>query len=210
MKKEMSTRQLILTILKRTEAQTVANLAVDLGITEMAVRRHIKELEKEELIISNQIRQAMGRPTYKYSLTEKGKESFPRNYVDLSLTILKDIEQISGQELVSQVFSKRKDRLFEKYNDDMQGTFAERVEALAKIQSENGYMVEYEQKEDGSFEFTEYNCPIAQVAKEYPIACQCEHELFKRLLKTEDIERQSCMAKEDSNACVYKIKKKIT
>ncbi|MCK0472730.1 metalloregulator ArsR/SmtB family transcription factor [Halalkalibacter sp. APA_J-10(15)] len=206
MKKETSTRQLILSILKRNEEQTIADLANKLGITEMAVRRHIKDLEKEEIIESCLKRQTMGRPTYIYSLTEKGKESFPRNYSDLSIGILKDIEQLSGKELVDQVFEKRRDRLFTNYAIEMDGSFKERIEALARIQSENGYMVEYKEVEDGSFEFTEYNCPIAQVAKEYPVACKCEHELFKKLLQTDEVERTSCIAKEGSTSCVYKIK----
>lgn len=206
MKKEESTRQLIMSILKRNGEQTIAELAAQLHITEMAVRRHIKELEKEQLIVSFLKRQSIGRPTYTYSLTEKGKESFPRNYSDLSLGILKDIEQLSGGKLVDQVFEKRRERLYLNYSSEMAGSFKERVESLARIQSENGYMVEYKEEKDGSFKFTEYNCPIAQVAKEYPVACQCEQELFKQLLQTDEVERKSCMAKEGSTSCVYKIK----
>ncbi|GAE33271.1 helix-turn-helix transcriptional regulator [Halalkalibacter akibai] len=207
MKKETnSTRQVILTLLKRQKELTVSALATELELTEMAVRRHLRELEKDQLISSRVEKQAMGRPIHRYFLTEKGNESFPRNYNELSLGILQDLEQLSGSEIVDQLFEQRKERLYKKYEVDITGSFEERIEALAKIQSEGGYMVEYKKTEDGSFEFVEYNCPIAQVAKEYPIACSCEQELFKKLLKTNSVERTSCIAKENSTCCVYKLK----
>ncbi len=205
-KETNSTRQVILTLLKRQKELTVSALATELELTEMAVRRHLRELEKDQLISSRVEKQAMGRPIHRYFLTEKGNESFPRNYNELSLGILQDLEQLSGSEIVDQLFEQRKERLYKKYEVDITGSFEERIEALAKIQSEGGYMVEYKKTEDGSFEFVEYNCPIAQVAKEYPIACSCEQELFKKLLKTNSVERTSCIAKENSTCCVYKLK----
>jgi predicted ArsR family transcriptional regulator len=201
-----STRQVILTLLKRNQELTVSSLATTLDVTEMAVRRHLRELERDELISSRLEKQAMGRPIHKYFLTDKGSETFPRNYSDLSLGILQDVERLSGSKMVDQLFEQRRDRLFEKYEADIQGTFRERVEALARIQSQAGYMVEYKELEDGTFEFIEYNCPISQVAKEYPIACTCEQQLFKRLLVTEHVERKSCIAKENTPCCVYKVK----
>ncbi|WP_088103984.1 helix-turn-helix transcriptional regulator [Halalkalibacter urbisdiaboli] len=202
-----STRETILTMLKQRKEQTVSELAKDLGLTEMAVRRHLQGLEVEGLIEARIVRQSMGRPLHKYFLTEQGKESFPRNYGSLTVDFLKDLEELSGQEVITQLFEKRKERLQEKYIQTMNGTFEERVEALAKIQNENGYMVEVEKQEDGTFRFTEYNCPIAKVAKEYPVACSCEHELFQVLLNTDDIQQVSCVAKEDSTCCEYMLKK---
>lgn len=204
--KETNTRQIILTLLKRNQEQTVSALATELGVTEMAVRRHLQGLEKDGFIESRIERQAMGRPTYKYSLTAKGDERFPRNYGDLSLSILKDLEQMSGNEMVDRLFEKRRDRLREKYETKVKGSLSERVKALARIQNENGYMVDYKQLEDGSYEFIEYNCPISQVAKEYPVACNCEQQLFNKLLETADVERKSCIAKENTNCCVYRLK----
>ncbi|MCL7748932.1 helix-turn-helix transcriptional regulator [Halalkalibacter alkaliphilus] len=201
-----STRQVILTLLKRNQELTVSTLATELEVTEMAVRRHLRELEKEKLIDSRLEKQAMGRPIHKYYLTEKGSETFPRNYSDLSLGILQDVEQLSGSQMVDQLFEQRRERLYEKYEAEIKGSFAERIAALARVQSEGGYMVEYKELDDGEYEFIEYNCPIAQVAKEYPIACTCEQQLFKRLLKTDHVERKSCIAKENTSCCIYKVK----
>ncbi|WP_227521929.1 helix-turn-helix transcriptional regulator [Bacillus solitudinis] len=204
----MATRDIILTMLKQSGEKTVSEIAKNLGVTEMAVRRHLQALEKDGLIEARVEKQTMGRPLHRFFLTDAGQESFPRNYGSLSVDFLQDLEQISGQEVINQLFKKRKEKLQDKYLPAMKGTFEERVQALARIQNENGYMVELEQREDGTYKFIEYNCPIAKVAKQYPVACSCEHELFQELLDTSDIQQISCVAKENSTCCVYTLKKK--
>ncbi|WP_031311675.1 helix-turn-helix transcriptional regulator [Alkalihalophilus marmarensis] len=203
-----STRQVILVMLKKSQQLTVSEIAEQLEITEMAVRRHLQGLEKEGLIESRLERQPMGRPTHKYSLTLKGEESFPRNYGNLSLEFLQDLEQLSGTEMIEKLFEQRRERLLDKYSTAVTGSFEERVETLARIQNESGYMVEVEKQDDGTYRFVEYNCPIAQVATAYPVACNCEQKLFKSLLDTDEIEREECMAKMDTAGCVYVLKEK--
>ena len=206
MRKEGSSRQTILLMLKRHKERTVAELAKGLGITEMAVRKYLHSLEREGVIESRIERQAMGRPSHHYFLTLKGEESFPRQYCDLSLQMLQDLEELSGSDIVAQLFEKRKERLHDKYVMHVTGSFNERIKALARIQSDNGYMVEYEKMEDGSYRFIEYNCPIARIAKRYPVACSCELQLFKQLLKTNHVVQVTCMAKDGGNCCTYSIR----
>ncbi|GAF64927.1 helix-turn-helix transcriptional regulator [Alkalihalobacillus trypoxylicola] len=207
MKKENSTRSMILSLIKRHRERTVSELAKELNITEMAVRRHLQSLEQDRLIEARIEKRSMGRPSYKFFLTDEGEESFPRNYGGLSVEFLKDIEAINGNEMVEELFEKRRERLEAKYNQLVTGSFEERIEALAKIQDDNGYMVEWGQKDTDTFTFIEYNCPIAKVAKDYHVACSCEKKLFQTLLGTEDIVRDTCAAKENATACQYTIKK---
>ncbi|WP_059105866.1 helix-turn-helix transcriptional regulator [Shouchella shacheensis] len=203
----VSTRGVILNMLKRNREQTVAELAVGLNVTEMAVRRHLGGLEQEGLIAGVTIRQAIGRPKQKYSLTFKGEEQFPRKYGDLSLGLLQDLEEMSGTDVVNQLFERRKEKLYEQYKGLMKGSFEERVAALAAIQDENGYMVEWEQAE-GTITFVERNCPIAVIAKEFPIACVCERKLFEELLDTEHVKRISCIAEDNGDTrCEYIVKR---
>ncbi len=205
-KQTRSTRQIILSLIKRHRERTVSEIAVELKVTEMAVRRHLQGLENDGLIQARLEKQSMGRPSYKYYLTEAGEESFPRNYGSLSLEFLKDLEALNGNKVIEELFEKRRERLEQKYQQLVQGTLEERVAALAKIQDESGYMVEWNQTDEDTFQFVEYNCPIAKVAKDYHVACSCEQKLFQNLLQTENITRETCAAKEDS-ACVYTIKK---
>ncbi len=73
-----STRQAVLLLLKTKGPSSVGDLARELGITEMAVRRHLTSLERDDSIRSNIVRQPMGRPAHIFSLTEVGENLFPK------------------------------------------------------------------------------------------------------------------------------------
>lgn len=210
MGKQVSTRDQILNLLKVNKQLTVSEMSKHLDITEMAVRRHLNTLERDNIIETNLLRQAMGRPTNVYFLTKSGQEMFPRNYAPLTVDLLRDIEDLSGQEMVDQLFERRKDRLKEKYADRITGhkTLDDKVAELAKLQNENGYMVEWEKDCEGNYIFKEYNCPISEIAQEYPVACSSELSLFQELLGTDEVDCDVCMAVDNEPYCFYKIKPK--
>ena len=68
------------------------DLAKELEITEMAVRRHIQTLERDKLIRSDVKKQTMGRPSKVYQLAECGENLFPKRYKEFSLEILKGLK----------------------------------------------------------------------------------------------------------------------
>lgn len=205
MTKELSsTRDQILHMLKVKGGLSVSEMASQLGITEMAVRRHLNTLERDNLIQSTLVRQAMGRPTHVYSLSPEADERFPRNYQDLALDFLTDIQETEGVDKIDQLFRRRENRLEQHYRSHMQGDLEERVAALAELQNERGYMVEWEKDENGTYVLREFNCPIAQIAQQFQQACNCELSLFRRVLDA-DVEQTSCMAKGGEH-CVYEIR----
>lgn len=200
-----STRDQILHMLKVKGSLSVSDMAVDLGITEMAVRRHLNTLERDSLIKSTLVRQAMGRPTNVYSLSQEADELFPRNYSHLTLDFLRDLQEMDGMGKVEMLFRRRENRLEETYRTQVQGDLEERVAKLAELQNDKGYMVEWEKVESGDgYRIQEFNCPISQVAREYNQACSCELSLFRRVLKA-NVEQTSCMAK-GGEKCVFEIK----
>jgi predicted ArsR family transcriptional regulator len=202
-----STRQQIMFMLKTEGPLTVSEMAERLGVTEMAVRRHLNTLERDGLIGAKLLRQAMGRPTNQYYLTEKSEEHFPKSYSAFTLEMLQDLEETYGPELVDQLFEKRKKRLTDAHINEFEGkSLREKVKLLADLQDHKGYMVDWEELEDGSFQLVEHNCPIAQVANRYNQACQCEISWFRNLLEA-DVERVECKAKGGRN-CVYFIRER--
>lgn len=203
MEQEFSTRKTIVKMLKTGGPLGVSEIAKRLDITEMAVRRHLNTLERDGYIDSQIVRQSMGRPMHVYRLTEAAEDLFPKNYHTLALDLL---NEINDDQAVGALFSKRKDKLLQKYESSMEGkTLEERVGKLADIQNANGYMADWERTEDG-FVLQEYNCPISQVANRYNEACECEQQLFEKLLETK-VERTECLAK-GGGKCVYHIEMK--
>lgn len=72
------TQEAILLYIKRQGELTVSDLCTLLGITSMAVRRHLAGLQKDGLVESRIERQSRGRPTYKFKLTDKAESRSPR------------------------------------------------------------------------------------------------------------------------------------
>ncbi|ADU31657.1 putative transcriptional regulator [Evansella cellulosilytica DSM 2522] len=201
-----STRDLILSILKRKKQLTVSAIALELDITEMAVRRHLNTLERDGIVETSLLRQAMGRPTHVYHLSHNGEEMFPRDYGTLVIELLKDLQELDGQEKIEQLFIRRMERQQQKYEKRLVSKrFDERIYELAKLYNDQGYMVEVTKEEDGSFTFMEFNCPIAEVAKQFPIICEMEHKLFRKLLNTDNIQCHKCLATGHDSYCQYTI-----
>lgn len=202
-----STSQQILDLLKRHHKLSINDLKQHLQITDMAVRKHIIRLEKENLIQSHQVKQPMGRPTTYYSLSETGENLFPKKYSLMTIEFLQDIEEMHGTEAVDKLFEKREERLRKKYQPFIPNTqnLEEKVKKLEQIQNRHGYMAEVRTINSQEFELIEFNCPIYQVAHRYKKACHCELSLFKRVLGVKQIERTSCISEGD-HCCKYMIK----
>ncbi|WP_117161115.1 metalloregulator ArsR/SmtB family transcription factor [Paraliobacillus sp. X-1268] len=207
MVKEMSTRQAILELLKKQRELSVSGLKQFLDITEMAVRKHLVKLEGEYLITSRTVRQPMGRPVIFYKLTEEGNKIFPTNYDAIAVELLQDIQESMGTDAIDTLFENREKRMRKKYirqifDDD---SLEERVSALVNVQNESGYMAEYTEAGEDEISFSQYNCPIAAIAARYDKPCECELELFKQVLGTDQIKRVTCIAKGEKS-CQYIVK----
>lgn len=204
----LPTREIILHLLKTKGDMTTKDLTDELGITTMAVRRHIQSLERDNLITSKIQRQSIGRPTTVYCLTEQSVGYFPNKYHSLTLDILTELEEQLGPEAVEKIFESRKNKMIEKYDQSMKAkNISERVETLANIQNENGYMVGLEKISDDEFILKENNCPISHVAMKYKKVCQCELSMFKSLLGDAEVKRMECLA-DGGQRCTYSIKVK--
>lgn len=187
---------------------TVGELGERLGITHVAVRRHLTSLERDGLVTSVQERLPMGRPTRVYSLTEAADELFPKKYGALTLEILEFIDQAEPA-LVEAFFAQRGKSLIEKYGPEVTGgeTLKDRVARLTEVQQANGYLAEWENEneDEALLVLKEFNCPVHQVSKKFPHACTHELEFFKTVLGTDQVERVECIAK-GGQCCRYTIK----
>jgi len=158
----------------------------------MGVRRYLVTLERDGLVRVQMQRQAAGRPTYVYRLTEAGYETFPNNYHVLAAQLLDAVQVHDGDAKVEALFAQRMDQLAAQYEPRMRGKdLGERVAELAKIQDENGYMAVWTAV-PGGYLLKEQNCAIYRVACRFQAACHYEIELFRRLLdaKIERVEHQ--------------------
>lgn len=203
---DTSTRREIINILRTVGPLTVGELGERLGITHVAVRRHLTSLERDGLVTSVQERLPMGRPTRVYSLTEAADSLFPKKYGAFTLELLDFMSQ-QGEQMVESFFASRGASLVEKYGAEVKAgqTLEDRVVRLTEVQQANGYLAEWEKGDEDLLVLKEFNCPVHQVSKKYPHACHHELEFFKTVLGTEQVERVECIAK-GGQCCRYAIK----
>lgn len=180
-----NTKDQILSLLKLNGSMTILELADELEITEMAVRRHIQTLERDKLIRSNVKKQTMGRPSKVYQLAEQGEDIFPKKYKEFSLEILQGLKDAGQEQLLQDILIKNREKHFEQFKIDHNNkTFLDKLNSLKRIQEKEGYMPKLE-NQNGTIHFKELNCPLVEIAKEFPQICHAEREFIKNFLGAE-------------------------
>ncbi|MUV39213.1 hypothetical protein JNUCC1_03086 [Lentibacillus sp. JNUCC-1] len=206
MNKLPSTKQKLLNVLKKTQPCTIDGVMLHFSISEVAVRKHLGELERQGFIERRTLKQKIGRPLHEYRLTDKGHSTFPNQYEQLPVELLKDLEAVQGREAVHAVLNRRKEREQAHFDEAFQvDDFDEKIAQVTGIQNEKGYMVEAEQKDEGLYELTHYHCPIIKLAEEYGQVCLNEKEVFTNIFAPGHVEQQSCITKGDG-VCKWTIK----
>jgi DeoR family suf operon transcriptional repressor len=213
-----STKQDILHLLLKQGQATAQELSEHLQITPQAIRRHLKDLETEGLIIHQVIHEGMGRPNYVYALSREGRNQFPHRHEEFAVSLLDTLTETVGADQVGSILRKQWERKAIEYRERLgNASLEERVKHLVEIRREEGYMAEYYpvgasqtdvtevQAVDGtSFILTEYNCAISQIAESYPSVCGHELEMFEIALDCQ-VERTHWLV-DGEHRCGYLIR----
>jgi predicted ArsR family transcriptional regulator len=201
-----STRRTIIESLKRQDGLTANQLASMLAITSMAVRKHLTQLEVEELIVSTVERRPVGRPVNHFHLTEAAARLFPNTSDQLTVELLTDLRVLSGEDTVDRLFERRTDRLAEELNAAMVGqTLEDRLETLKTHLDKNGYLAAWERTPEGDYLLKEFHCAVSSVAHSFTQPCISELDLFRRLLPGVSVTREHHMT-EGEHLCCYRIR----
>jgi predicted ArsR family transcriptional regulator len=201
------TRRRILTLLKEEKELTADQLAQMLGISSVAVRRHLIKLESDQLVEYKEVQRGMGRPSFVYHLGQAAADFFPRRYEELASTVLETIRDLYGADAVDAVFRVRSEHLIADYRRKVNGkTLDARLEQVTQLRESDGYMSSWERSRDDTFILREANCPIIHVAAGCDVACSHDHAMLETLLDAEVI-RKGHLAKGDG-ACIYEVRPK--
>ncbi len=199
-----NTHQAVLHHLKHNNDMSVAELCEVLDITSMAVRRHLSGLQKEGLVDCRLVRQSRGRPTYRYSLTEKAQSLFPSGLGIMAFDLLDAVFETKGHQGVMELLKMRDEWLVKKHRPRLEALeFEARVEEVVKIYSENGFMSKWEQLPDGNYFIFQQHCAIHHLATQYRQICVLEPKLMESLLGV-PVTREKYMLKDDP-ICGYLI-----
>ena len=193
----------ILVAVKKSQPATVKDLSAAFGVSPNAVRRHLKELELDGLVVYGREQRGMGAPTFAYRLTVRGEALFPNRYEDALTELLSNVEERAGRGEVDRIFAQRFRTQAEQLKHEMADQpVEERLQRLVRWLSDGGYMAEWK-AENGTITLAEHNCAIRSVAQRYPEICAAEARFLTDVLAA-DVERREHIAA-GSNACTYAI-----
>lgn len=199
-----NTHQAVLFYLKRRSEMTVADLCEVLGVTSMAVRRHLSGLQKDGLVECRLVKQGRGRPTYRYRLSPKAESLFPSAINNFAFELLDAVYEAKGHAGVMELLQLRDEALLKKLLPGLHELpLPERVREVVRIFSENGYMTDFNELPDGNFFIFQQHCAVHNLASQYRQICVLESRLLERLLGVKT-QRQQYMMKNDP-VCGYMV-----
>ena len=202
-------RRALLDRLKRAGPQPARDLATHLGVTAMAVRQHLYALEAEGIVVAEQQARPRGRPIKLWRLTGAAEPFFPDGHAELTLGLLDAMTEAFGARGLDKLVAARTTAQRVAYGARIQPRWPlkRRVEALAKIRAEEGYMAEVRPAGRGVYLLVENHCPICAAARACRGLCQRELELFQEVLGPDvEVERLDHLLS-GARRCSYRIRR---
>ncbi len=201
-------RGTVLVELKRAQPLTAKELATRLGVSLNAARHHLKELEAEGLVRYDRSHRGVGAPAFSYRLSPAGEGLFPRRYEEALTALLDQIVDREGREAAIRLLEAHLGGLADRLRTELDGLSpAERLEAVGRLRSEQGYMAEATSDSEGGT-LTEHNCAILAVAERFPEICAAEARFLSEALGAE-VERRAHILS-GCAACEYHVRFKTS
>ncbi len=145
------TKRRIIERLKRADAK-VADLARVLDMTEAGVRQHLDALADHGLVTSRTGTAAgRGRPATVWTLTDLAEDLFPDRHDDLTVELITAVRTALGDDGLAKVIDARGEKQRVAYERALpkRGSVRARVEALARVRTDEGYVAEVVDDPDG-------------------------------------------------------------
>jgi predicted ArsR family transcriptional regulator len=201
-----ASREEIVNLLRTRGGVSADDLAESLGVSKQCVRKHLDVLERDGYVEHASERRERGRPANIYRLTRKAEELFPKRYDIFARAVLQQIGAVWGERGLNTVFCGCANDTIVRLRPSLEGlNFETRVAKLAELLKEEGFEAEAEQLSDGSFLLTEWNCPTAEVARDYRQICERELEVYRELLGTQVFRESRIVG--GASRCVYRVLK---
>lgn len=201
------TRRALLHLLKQEGPLDAQDLAARLHVSAMAVRQHLYALQEDQLVTYREVSSPRGRPAKRWQLTPAADRLFPEAYAELTLSLLTSMTEAFGKAGLERLLDLRTRRQIGAYRRQMAGgdSLQRRLEALAAIRTDEGYMAVVQPQADGSFLLIENHCPICAAAVACTGLCGKELEVFQAVLgKGVAIERTEHIVA-GARRCAYRV-----
>jgi predicted ArsR family transcriptional regulator len=126
----------------------------------------------------------LGRPAKYWKLTRDADRLFPDAYAELSVALITAMGDAFGEAGLKRVLQSRGVKQQTEYMQRIPGSLSlkQKIQKLARIRNEEGYMAEVKPAGEGSFLLVENHCPICAAANACQGFCTSELDLFQAIL----------------------------
>jgi predicted ArsR family transcriptional regulator len=206
---EKRSRRVLIDSLKQDGPQDAASLARRLGVSAMAVRQHLYDLEAEGLVTHEAEARPVGRPAKLWRLTPAADRFFPDGHAEFTVGLINSMKQAFGAEGLDKLLKVRAREQVAAYKQriDRQPSLPKKLKALAEIRTGEGYMAEVTSVA-GGYLLVENHCPVCSAAAACTGLCNMELEVFRKALGSEHEVRRIDHILAGGRRCAYLVTRK--
>jgi DeoR family transcriptional regulator, suf operon transcriptional repressor len=198
------TREKIFQTLRSRGPTTIADLAIAIKITPIAIRHHLTSLQAEGMVEVREERHGVGRPHQIYRLTPQAMERNPSRYYQFTNLLLEQLKEHLSPEMVETLLRDVALSMAGAWKDELDALpLPQRVDRLAELLAQEGFVARVETSEPGKLQLTEFSCPYARISLSHPEVCALDASMISRALGA-TVERTSCI-RSGSDSCTYSI-----
>lgn len=183
---------------------SVAQLAAELGLTAGGVRQQLAQLESAGAVVHEA--GAAGRGRFFYSLAPVSMAEEHAAYHRFVVRLLREIEggQPGSLDRAVEELCTAPDPATLASND-----VEERVAAVCRVLSENGFCAKAEPAEDGHVALLLQACPVEALAREFDLICEAEERCLARWFAGFEVRRDR-WALSGASGCSYVVSASAT
>lgn len=206
---EKRSRRALIDLLKQEGPRDAGALARRLGISAMAVRQHLYDLQGEGLVTHEAEARPVGRPAKLWALTPAADRFFPDGHAEFTVGLINSMKQAFGNEGLDKILQVRAKEQVSAYKKrlDKQPSLPKKLKALAEIRTEEGYMAEVTKANDG-YLLVENHCPVCSAASACTNLCKLELEVFQKSLGREHEVKRIDHILAGARRCAYLVTRK--
>lgn len=199
------TQRRILEQLKLRGASTLGELGESIELARETLREHLNALAARKLVRrAGRRREGPGRPENVYALDEAGEALFPRREGEVLRQLARHLLE-GGRSAELETFFQRRvaavgDEALRRVSE-LEGR--DRLEAVADLLSEEGFMARVLEGEDGRPRLRLHHCPLQDLVEATQLPCRAELTWVGEALEA-PLERESYMPDGD-RTCGYAV-----
>jgi predicted ArsR family transcriptional regulator len=190
----------VIQLLRNRGALGISDLTASMNVTATAVRQRLTRLMNQGLVQRETSKPPRGRPSHRYSLTEKGRRQTASNFADLTLALWQEVRSIKDIQTRRGLLQRIAKKMASTYSDSIRGTTtAERMQSVSALMAERN--VPFSVTQNGALPVLTANaCPYPELAEQDRGICSVEKMLFSELIG-ENVQLSDCRL--DGAACCH-------